>query len=116
MLIHGVDARREARYLRWLMRISDDMWSAVQLLGLFFLGATVLCVPPRWYSPSPFPQLQAVSDSAVRETRPATTETARVLFFTAVSLHLKPLPEATQGYAQRADFSDRAPTVASAAR
>jgi hypothetical protein len=43
----------QAAYLRWLMRISDDMWGAVQLLGLFFLGATILCVPPRYVIPSP---------------------------------------------------------------
>jgi hypothetical protein len=44
-------ARREAIYIRWLLRISDDMWGAAQLLGLFFLGATILCVPPRLGGP-----------------------------------------------------------------
>ena len=49
----AVHPRPHTAYLRWIQRISDDMWGAVQLLGLFFLGATILCVPPRYAPPSP---------------------------------------------------------------
>ena len=41
---------RHERWLDWMARAGDGLWGAAQLLGVFFLGSVILCVPPRLHS------------------------------------------------------------------
>lgn len=81
------DVQKQAVYLRWLVRVSDDMWGAVQLLGLFFLGATILCVPPRYAPPSP-PAIYPLASAAPLAPAPTFIAAAPVL----VPASVQPLP------------------------